>query len=157
MMKSKTAQLLKRLASSTGDDLANVFPDLADIIAMNCMTGFLPDDPSLHSEKLTKEELGEVKVALIKYIDSYEMKSGAASAFWCLSKFFDDGLKEYFVERLSRYYQKAEAVLSAMGQIEICLSNLEEDILSDNSYSSFEYEKNMNDTHKYLKRKGKIV
>ena len=157
MMKSKTAHLLKRLASSTGDDLEDVFPDLADIIALNGMTGFLPDDPSLHSERLTKEELGEVKVALIKYIESHEMKSGAASAFWCLGKFFDDGLKEYFVERLSRYYQRAGAILSAMGQIEICLSNLEEDILSDDSFSSFEYEKNMSDTRKYLKRKGKIV
>jgi hypothetical protein len=43
-----------------------------------------------------------------------------------------------------------------MEQIEICLSNLGEDILSGDSYSLLEYEKNMNDTRNYLKRMGKI-
>jgi len=157
MMKRKTAQLLKRLASSTGDDLGEVFTQLADIIAMNCIRDFPPEDSGLRSEKLTKAELDEVKETLVEYIECYGMKSEAASAFWCLSKFHDDGLKEYFIERLSHYYQQAGAILSVMGQIEICLSNLDEDILSDDSYSSFDYGKNMSDTRAYLKRQGKIT
>ena len=156
-MKAKTAQLLEKLARSTGGDLADVFPQLADIIALNCMSGFRPDDPGLRSEKLTKAELDEVKVALVEYIEGHGMESGAASAFWCLSKLYDDGMKDYFIERLSRYYQQAGTILSAMGQIEICLSNLDEDILSDGSYSSVDCEKNMGDVRAYLERKGRLT
>ena len=155
-MKPRTAQLLEKLASASGDDLATVGPGLADIVAMNCMAGFLPDDPGLHSERLTREELDEVKAALIKYIDSHEMEAGAASAFWCLGKFFDDGLREYFIERLGRYYRQAEAILSIMGQVETALSNLEEDILSDGSYSAYGCGKIMSDARDYLKREGSV-
>ncbi len=154
-MRPITAQLLKRLASSSEDDLA-VFPQLADVIAMNCMTGFLPEDASLCSEKLNKEELAEVREALIQYIESNDLGKGTSSAFLCLSKFFDPELKDYFVDRLSLYFQKAKDSLSAMGHIEICLENLEEEILSDDSFGGNDYEKNMKDTWRYLKRLGKI-
>ena len=156
-MNSKTAKLLEQLASPARDDMRDVFPDLADIISMNCMTGFQPEDLDLQAEILTKAELAEIKDTLIKYIDKHEMGRETVSAFWCLSKFFDDGLKEFFVERLSFYYKNAKSILEIMGQIEICLSNLDEDIVSDESYSAFEYDKNMNDTLKYLKRKGEKV
>ncbi len=155
-MKTKTDQIFKVLSNPTGNDIADVFSDLADIIAMNCMTGFLPDDPNLQSEKLSEQELDQVKKTLIKYIEGNEMEEGIASAFWCLSKFFDEDLKPFFIEHLHSYYKRARADLSAMGQIEICLSNLGEDILSDDSYSVIEYEKNMNDTWNYLKLIGKI-
>jgi hypothetical protein len=153
-MNKKTAKLLKQLACSTGDDLRDVFPELSDIIAMNCMTGFQPEDPDLQTEILTKADLAVVKDALIQYIENHEMESETVSAYWCLSKFFDDGLKDYFIDQLTFYYKKAKSILGIMGQIEICLSNLNEDIVSDESYSCFEYDKNMNDTNKYLKRKG---
>ena len=150
-----TAQLLERLASSSEED-PSVFPQLADIIAMNCMTGFLPEDPSLRSERLTKDQLAEVREALIQYIESSQLRQGTGSAFLCLSKFFDPELKSYFIDHLSLYYQQARDSLSAMGHIEICLDNLDEDILSDNSFGCADHEKNMKDAWNYLKRLGKI-
>ena len=151
----ETTRILQALADDTAD-LSATWSDLADIIAMNCMRGFTPESRELQSELLTKNELQEVQQALVAYVQSNFHDPSVCSAIWCLGKFFDPDLKPFLVDCLLRYFRSAETSLAAMGQMEIALSNLDEDILTEGSFSYMEHEKNMSEVREYLTLLGKL-
>ena len=117
---------------------------------MHRVSGYVPFDETLATERLTADEMHAVRAALLEFTDRRSDHPQVGSAWWCLGKFFDADLIPAFAAALQHHEQRASAHLGALGQIMCALGNLDVPICSDGSFAAHDHEQNLADARAWL-------
>lgn len=72
-----------------------------------------------------------------------------------LGKFHDEALLPFLRHWLAHYVERMMASLHPLGQILIALDNLGEETISDGSFGTNEYGRNLNDAIRYLDKSAR--
>lgn len=113
------------------------------------------DFPEINDISFSKEEIFEIKDALILSVEHNPNQQSVGSVFNMLGYLSDKTLKEWFVIHLEKQLLAALYHNLNLHCLEICLSEIGEDIIEGSSQSVGDYEKNIQQARKYFGKQGK--